>query len=405
MQAHTTTRRRKVTVRVWRGRTLLRGAACILTFALCLRLLFLSGLGGKAEALIAQAGENTGFVHAVLGLELPASSGEGVGWDDFFAAQSAALMLPDTPAETEPPAPPPEETPMPGSLLPLVPEGAFWTMSPGLSPSPQTPPSDSGIAEITFNPTSPEGYLVAGGQYIKNETGKKPDAEALLRAQNPVTLPKKGVQILIVHTHGSESFQPDENFAFAHSDTDRTEDTRYNVVRLGDEIAEIFEAKGLTVLHDRNIYDYPTYPGSYSRSLNAITKAIAENPGIAIVIDVHRDAIQTAAGTVYKTVAVAGEEKVAQMMLVVGTNDSGLTHPNWQKNLNFALKLQKNINAAHPTLMRPINLRKERFNQHATTGSMILEIGTSGNTLTEAIAAARLFGETAGDMLKGLVQK
>ena len=44
--------------------------------------------------------------------------------------------------------------------------------------------------------------------------------------------------------------------------------------------------------------------------------------------------------------------------------------------------------------MRPINLRKQRFNLHLTPGSMLLEVGSSGNTLREAIAAVQLFGNT-----------
>ena len=44
--------------------------------------------------------------------------------------------------------------------------------------------------------------------------------------------------------------------------------------------------------------------------------------------------------------------------------------------------------------MRSINLRKQRFNLHLTSGSMLLEVGTSGNTLEEAIYSIQLFGDT-----------
>lgn len=86
----------------------------------------------------------------------------------------------------------------------------------------------------------------------------------------------------------------------------------------------------------------------------------------------------------------------SQVMLLVGTNASGLYHPYWEENLRLAVYLQDAVNAAHPTLMRPITLVNERYNQHLTRGSLIIEVGSSGNTLQEAIRAVRLFGESAG---------
>jgi stage II sporulation protein P len=52
-----------------------------------------------------------------------------------------------------------------------------------------------------------------------------------------------------------------------------------------------------------------------------------------------------------------------------------------------------------------VALKKERYNQHLTTGSLILEVGSSGNTLQEALAAARLFASAAGPALLELVQE
>ena len=46
---------------------------------------------------------------------------------------------------------------------------------------------------------------------------------------------------------------------------------------------------------------------------------------------------------------------------------------------------------------RPVNLRSQRFNQHMTQGSLLVEVGTSGNTLQEALAGARLFAQAAGE--------
>ena len=104
-----------------------------------------------------------------------------------------------------------------------------------------------------------------------------------------------------------------------------------------------------------------------------------------IVIDLHRDAL-CSDSVVYKTVAELPDAACSQVMLLVGTNASGLYHPYWEENLRLAMYLQDAVNAAHPTLMRPITLVNERYNQHLTRGSLIIEVGSSGNTLQEPYA-------------------
>jgi stage II sporulation protein P len=174
-------------------------------------------------------------------------------------------------------------------------------------------------------------------------------------------------------------------------------------VRIGDEIAARLEGMGLTVLHDRNIYDYPTYSGSYGRTLRAIERIIKDHPSIQVVFDIHRDSITARDGTMYKTVCDSPYGKTAQMMFVVGTNGTGLPHDGWRDNLAFAAQIQSRILALCPTAMRPIHLRRERFNQHATPGSLILEVGTAANSLTEALRAANLFCDAAGPYLAELL--
>ena len=49
--------------------------------------------------------------------------------------------------------------------------------------------------------------------------------------------------------------------------------------------------------------------------------------------------------------------------------------------------------------MRPINLRKERFNMHVSYGSLLVEVGSTGNTLEEALRAIRPFSEELSALL------
>jgi len=386
-------RRKPTTFPVTRGRFLLTGASCILAAAFLFRLFSQSRFVTGIETRLLLAGQNPSFVAAILQFELggrPEKQGEWLRAITTESAVAAALSPREPVAETLLP------NTTPDAPAPFFSNQGFAPPSFDLAiPSTPTPtPLPEGIMEITFDPTGSSGYDEAQGVYVKNETSLKIDVAALLEQQSPVS---GNPQILIIHTHGSEAFRPDEAYPYIPTDVERTEDIQFNVVRLGDEMRKVFEAQGFRVVHDKTIYDQPSYKGSYGRSLAATEKIIADNPDISVVIDLHRDSIQTADGKIYKTSTQVGGQTAAQLMLVIGTNDSGLNHPNWKKNLTLALHLQKQLNRAYPGLMRPINLRKERFNGHATTGSLLLEVGSSGNTLGEAIVSAKAFAEIMGE--------
>ena len=227
------------------------------------------------------------------------------------------------------------------------------------------------------------------GLLIKNDTTYGVNGEALYQnTKIPAKTPSKP-QVLIVHTHGSEAFNP----------TDRNHDTTINIVRVGAEMTQVLQENGIEVIHSPIMHDVPLYNSSYKRSLETIQKIVKENPTINVVLDVHRDAMITAKGEVYKVVAEADGVKAAQVMFVVGTNQGGLTHDGWQENLKLAMLFQEEINRMHPNLARPINLRKERFNQHVTPGSMIVEVGTNGNTIEEAILGGREAAKAIANVL------
>ncbi len=242
---------------------------------------------------------------------------------------------------------------------------------------------------------------IPGGMRIKNETHYQVDVSQLLREGPPLRLPADAPQILILHTHGSEAYTPAGLDRYESDDNNRTDDTRYNIVRVGDELARLLSEAGLQVLHDREIYDFPSYTGSYTRSGEAVETYLREYPSIAVVLDVHRDALGSD-GVVYKTMAEEEGTVASQLMLLAGSDESGLEHPRWRENLALALYLQEAVGRKHPTLMRPVALVPQRYNQHLTTGSLILEVGSSGNTLQEALAAVRLFADAAAPALLAL---
>lgn len=260
--------------------------------------------------------------------------------------------------------------------------------------------TDNGVPAKTLVPTDPSGYTVCGRAYISNSTDYTLSIAAL---QEPFAaeLAPEEPQVLILHTHGSEAYTPVQDTDIVWSGDHRTTDSRYNVVKVGDVMAEVFGEAGISVLHDRTLYDYPSYTGAYDRSLAAIQSYLAQYPSIQFILDVHRDAIEDAQGNEYKVVSeIDGVGTSAQLTLVVGSDGSGLTHPNWMENLKLAVAIQQNALANYTSLMRPILLRNSRYNQHATTGSLLVEVGAAGNSPEEAALAGRLFAERMVEVLE-----
>lgn len=216
---------------------------------------------------------------------------------------------------------------------------------------------------------------------------------------------EEGPQILLMHTHATESYTMADGDDYEESDESRTTDEHYNMIRVGEEMKTVFEELGLSVLHDKTTYDYPGYNGSYGRSLAGVQAYLEQYPTLRVVLDVHRDALIAEDGTAYAKTAVIDGEEVAEVMLVVGTDDGGLTHPDWRDNYTLALKIQAAMLAKDASLPRPIDLRSQRFNQHLTHGSLLVEVGASGNTLRQALAGARLFARAAGEVYLGCVEE
>lgn len=248
------------------------------------------------------------------------------------------------------------------------------------------------IKAITIAPASSAGYDFAEGVYVKNGTGQPTDVAAFLKKALPFS---ESPRVLIIHTHACESFTPGKYDGFEASADDRTSDTRYNVVRVGDEIASALSQAGINVIHDRTLYDDPEYSGAYSRSLAAVKEYLTQYPDIEIVLDIHRDALNETGKSKYKLIS----DGLAQIMLVVGTDCGGGYHPDWEKNYTFALRLQQALDSASPGIVRPVKLTRSSYNQFTAPGALIVEIGANGNTLSEAVESGRLLAECLAEIL------
>ena len=251
-----------------------------------------------------------------------------------------------------------------------------------------TYPAESPVPELSQSPLKPV-FTRADGESIEmdNETDYDPDLASLLTTPLDWDLRADYPTVLILHTHGTESYTPSPGEDYEETSAYRTLNENYNMLSVGELVAQRLEGAGIRVVQDRALHDYPSYSGSYSNARASIEAILAENPGIRLILDLHRDAAATEYGQLDTGATVDGRES-AQLMLVVGTDDGGLHHPNWKENLALALKLQTLLERAHPGLCRPLNLCAERFNGDVSSGALLIEVGAAGNTRPEALLAA-----------------
>ena len=251
------------------------------------------------------------------------------------------------------------------------------------------------IREVDLSPLK----LGKEGVVLGNDTSYEVDIEDFLSESPNIDMKSNGPKVLIIHTHGTEAYAYEGLNYYDKTEGDRSDDNSKNVIKAGEIITDIFNKKGIETLHDTTQHDVPSFNGSYASSLKAINKYKEEYPSIQVILDIHRDSIVYKDEVKAKPVTEINGQKSAQLMFVVGTNQKGLEHPNWRENLRTAIHFQKAINERYPALMRHINLRKERFNGHTSNASLIIETGSSGNTLSEALYGLSLAAECIADYL------
>ena len=235
---------------------------------------------------------------------------------------------------------------------------------------------------------------------FKNSAGVKFDASALLVQPLEWDLRSKEPAVLILHTHATESYTRTGGEDYKESAAFRTLDEAYNMVSVGEHLAQLLEAGGVQVVHDRELHDYPSYNGSYSSSRKQTKQYLEDEPQILLVLDLHRDASEDLNNQM-RTQAEVDGQKSAQIMFVVGTGSTGAKNPHWEENLALALKLQVQMERLAPGICRNINLRGQRFNQDLHAGALLVEVGAAGNTRGEALQAVGVLAQAIIDLAKG----
>jgi stage II sporulation protein P len=212
-------------------------------------------------------------------------------------------------------------------------------------------------------------------------------------------------QILIYHTHSHESYEKEDGQNYVETAQWRTTDNNFNVAKIGEELAKTLSAKyGIAVLHDTTDNEYPKLGTAYSRSLKTVQKDMAENKDLKILIDLHRDAMN--AGIDPSTVTINGKQ-VARVMIVIGTGvgQTGVgfsQKPDWQKNLVLAKAITDRLNQFNPQLARKVDIKSGRYNQHVSTGAILIEVGHNKNTLDEALGTIPYLAQAIADVYNAM---
>lgn len=212
------------------------------------------------------------------------------------------------------------------------------------------------------------------------------------QAENGAERPR----VLLYHTHTWEAYEMTEDAQYTPTERWRTKDEHCNMVRVGEELSKCLTELGFEVVHDRTAFEPPTLSDAYTRSLAMLEKRLEAGEQYDFILDVHRDAYSgpyNGANSVRKD----GKSLAYVMMLVgkgTGTMNSGFAErPDWPKNLELAQRLTDSMNGQVNGVSRDVKIKTGRFNQHVSTGALLIEVGNNRNTLEEALAVCPVIAQ------------
>ena len=264
---------------------------------------------------------------------------------------------------------------------------------------------DGFVVRRTFVRATGSSYIqLDGGGQVRNET-KINNTQMLFESRLlPEFVPERNnePQVLIIHTHTTESFNPATDGTYDSNYKYRSLDSRGNIVAVGAKIAEEIAKEGFAVIHDGTLHDYPAFSGAYKRSADTIKAILDEFPSIKVILDIHRDAIESENKAPVAAIADINGRDAAQIMIISPADNGEWDVPDFMKNFRFASRLQTRIETDSPGLARALLLQYCNYNLHLSQGSLLVEVGSHGNTLEQALYAGELFGKSVGKLLSEL---
>lgn len=208
-------------------------------------------------------------------------------------------------------------------------------------------------------------------------------------------------RVLLYHTHTWEAYEMTEDAQYTPTETWRTKDERFNMVRVGRMLKEELEKRGFFVVHDETAFEPPNLSDAYNRSLGMLEERLDAGETYDYILDIHRDAYSGPYNG-GNSVNVKGKQTAYVMLLVgkgTGATGSGFDErPDWPKNLELAEKFTARMNELAPGITREVKIKTGRFNQHVSTGALLIEVGNNRNTLDEALAACSVIAQAVCDV-------
>ncbi|HBQ65105.1 MAG TPA: hypothetical protein DD727_09370 [Clostridiales bacterium] len=230
---------------------------------------------------------------------------------------------------------------------------------------------------------------------VNNDSGLSLDITTLAASPLGFKQGSTGPKVLILHTHTTEAYVG----GLSGNTSKNSTDNQRNVVRVGEEIARYLDqVHGISTIHVKTIHDLPDYNYSYTNAMKTIQASLKQYPSIQVILDIHRDGVSD--GQPFRTSLQSGEGSLARVMVVAGSPASGLPHPLWKENVKFGLIFCNALSQRVPGLVRSLYISEYRYNQHASTGALILEVGGDGNSIGEAIASTPYIAAALADVLK-----
>lgn len=255
------------------------------------------------------------------------------------------------------------------------------------------------IIEEFYDKYSGENYinLPKGGQVRNLSELSNDEVLSLSESELPFEMLNNGEpEVLIIHTHTTETYEITENKYYNINRSTRSLSEEENMIAVGNVIADEIYKSGIGVIHDTTVHDYPDYNSAYDNSRKTVKNLLEKYPEIKVILDIHRDAIERDSSRISAVTTIDGK-KAAQIMIICGYKDNS----HYKENFKFASSLQSEIETSYPTLTRPVLFDYRFYNQDLSTGSLLIEIGSHGNTLDEAMYSGELVGKALGNLLKG----
>lgn len=199
------------------------------------------------------------------------------------------------------------------------------------------------------------------------------------------TLNTSKPEVLIYHTHTSESYKPGDPIS---------SDNTQNVVAVGDVLTNELQSNyGISTIHDTTVHDREAYTQSYARSVVTLDKYLKQYKDFKLIIDLHRDSVDDKSAITMKM----NGENVAKMELVMARKN-----PHFDKNMALANKIMDNCNKLFPGLCRGViyyNYGTRYFNQDRSNNAILVEVGADINTTDEAKATAKYLARVIAETL------